>query len=83
MSLKDELSKLSPKATSGTYSKGRCGVNEWLKLQDDTLILEFREILDTKVSTMELHRFLQGKFNDLTFSLTTFRSHRNRWCTCP
>jgi len=83
MSLKDELSKLSPKATSGTYSKGRCGVNEWLKLQDDTLILEFREILDTKVSTMELHRFLQGKFDDLTFSLTTFRSHRNRWCSCP
>ena len=83
MSLKDELFKLTPKSTSGTYSKGRCGVNEWLKLQDDTLILEFRELLATDASTMELHRFLRSKFNDLTFSLTTFRTHRNHWCTCP
>ena len=83
MSLKDELAARSPRSTSGTYSKGRCGVNEWLKLQDDKLILEFKEILNTDVSTMELHRFLQSKFDDLTFSLTTFRTHRNRWCTCP
>jgi lipopolysaccharide biosynthesis regulator YciM len=83
MSLKDELAARSPRSTSGTYSKGRCGVNEWLKLQDDKLILEFKEILNTDASTMELHRFLQSKFDDLTFSLTTFRTHRNRWCTCP
>ena len=83
MSLKDELAKLTPKSTSGTYSKGRCGVNEWLKLQEDGLILEFRELLETSASTMEIHRFLQGKFNSLPFSLTTFRSHRNRWCSCP
>jgi len=83
MSLKDELAARSPRSTSGTYSKGRCGVNEWLKLQDDKLILEFKEILNTDASTMELHRFLQSKFDNLTFSLTTFRTHRNRWCTCP
>lgn len=83
MSLKDELAKLSPKAATGTYSKGRCGINEWLKLQEDALILEFRELLDTPASTMEIHRFLQAKFTELPFSLTTFRTHRNRWCQCP
>jgi len=83
MSLKDELAARSPRSTSGTYSKGRCGVNEWLKLQEDSLILDFRKLLETSASTMEIYRFLQTKFADLTFSLTTFRSHRNHWCSCP
>ena len=83
MSLKDELAKLPTQASTGAYSKGRCSVNEWLKLQEDTLILEFKELLDTPASTMEIHRFLKAKFIDLPFSLTTFRTHRNRWCQCP
>lgn len=83
MSLKDELAKLSPRSSSGTYSKGRCAVNEWLKNQDDELIVQFQELMTTKSSTMEMHRFLQTKFNDLSFSLTTFRTHRNKWCSCP
>lgn len=83
MSLKDELASLTPKHSKGPYSRGRCGVNEWLKLHNDQFILEVRELLDTPASTMEIHRFLQAKFNDLPFSLTTFRTHRNRWCQCP
>ena len=83
MSLKDELEKLSPRATSALNSKGRCGVNEWLKNQNDELIVQFKELMDTESSTMEIHRFLQTKFNDLSFSLTTFRTHRNKWCSCP
>lgn len=83
MSLKDELAKLSPKTAAGVSSKGRCGVNEWLKLQNDNFILEFKELLDTPASTMEIHRFLKARFLDLPFSLTTFRTHRNRWCQCP
>ena len=82
MALKDELAARSPRSTSGTYSKGRCGVNEWLKLQDEKLIEEFIELLETDESTMAMYRFLASKFPDLSFSLTTFRSHRNQWCPC-
>lgn len=83
MSLKEDLANRTPRATSGTYSKGRCGVNEWLKNQDESIILEIVELLNTEESTMALHRFLVSRFDDLSFSLTTFRSHRNHWCTCP
>jgi hypothetical protein len=83
VSLKEELENLSPRAKTGTYSKGRCGINEWLKTQTDEFILDFRDLITSPSSTMELHRFLQAKFSDLPFSLTTFRTHRNKWCSCP
>ena len=86
MSLKDELNLSLDKSTINPFSKpnakGKCSVNEWLKEQDKTLVEEFAEILLTDVSTMELHRFLKRKFEDLPYSLTTFRFHRNHWCSC-
>jgi len=83
MSLKDELANLTKVAASaGPASKGRCSVGEWLKEQDDQLVAEFKELLETKTSTLELHRFLVLKFPDLPFRTTTFRSHRNHWCSC-
>jgi hypothetical protein len=83
MSLKDELINLTkPIASAGPASKGRCGVGEWLKTQDEQLVEEFKELLDTQTSTLELHRFLVLKFPDLPFRVTTFRSHRNHWCSC-
>jgi hypothetical protein len=54
-----------------------------LKNQDESIILEIVELLNTEESTMALHRFLVSRFDNLSFSLTTFRSHRNHWCTCP
>jgi hypothetical protein len=82
MSLKEELANRAPQRSSGRYPKGRCGVNEWLKTKDDALVADFKELLDDETSTMEMHRFLRDKFPDLSFSLTTFRSHRNHWCSC-
>ena len=82
MSLKDELISAHPAPSVGRFSRGRCGVNEWLKLQSNELVVEFNELMETPVSTMQMHRFLQSKFDDLSFSLTTFRTHRNKWCLC-
>jgi len=83
MSLKEELANSIPQSSAGQYSKGRCGVNEWLKLQDEALVEDFAELLKEEVATMKMYRFLAAKFPDLTFGLTTFRSHRNHWCSCP
>jgi hypothetical protein len=82
MSLKDELNNKSFFATSGAASSGRCGVNEWLKTQDEVFITEFKDVLKTRTSTMHIYRFLQSKFPNLPFKLTTFRFHRNQWCSC-
>lgn len=82
MSLKDELENQKFLASAGEASRGRCKVNEWLKTQDEVFYAEFKEILDTSTSTMQLYRFLQSKFSDLPFKLTTFRFHRNQWCSC-
>jgi hypothetical protein len=82
MSLKDELDNHSFIAASGAASRGRCGVNEWLRKQDDVFNAEFKDVLKTRTSTMQIYRFLQSKFPDLPFKLTTFRFHRNQWCSC-
>jgi hypothetical protein len=84
VSLKDELQKLTPRATSGTYAKGKCGVNEWLKNQDEGVIVEIIEVLsDKNISGNALYNFLKSKFPDLNFGLTTFKRHRSEWCECP
>ena len=82
MSLKDELESQHFLVNAGEASRGRCGVNEWLKTQDEVFNAEFKEILNTRNSTMKLYRFLQFKFPNLPFKLTTFRFHRNQWCSC-
>jgi hypothetical protein len=83
MSLKEELKeyKTSP-SIAGASSRGRCAVGAWLKQQDPEFIIDFKDILDVDESTMALYRFLADKFDDLPFKLTTFRLHRNRWCSC-
>lgn len=82
MSLKDEINEYSFTANAGEASRGRCSVNEWLKTQDEIFNAEFENLLKTRTSTMQIYRFLQFKFSDLPFKLTTFRFHRNQWCSC-
>jgi hypothetical protein len=82
MSLKEQLLSQAPKAKAGQYSKGRCAVREWLVTQDEKMIEEFKEILGTEVSTMALHRFLIAHISSVNFGLTSFRIHRNHWCSC-
>lgn len=82
MSIKDKLLEQKPKATSGKYSKGKCAVREWLVTQDEEMIKEFNDVLETNTSTMTLHRFLLNTIPNITFGLTSFRVHRNHWCSC-
>ena len=82
MSLKEELINSTANDVIAHTTKGRCGVKEWLKTQDEQLINEFFELLEEDISTMKIYRFLSNKFPDLGFALTTFRSHRNHWCSC-
>jgi hypothetical protein len=82
VSLKDEINEYSFTANAGETSRGRCSVKEWLKTQDEVFNAEFKDVLETRTSTMQIYRFLQHKFTDLPFKLTTFRFHRNQWCSC-
>ena len=82
MSLKDKLLSQAPQAKAGQYSKGKCAVREWLVKQDEKMIEEFNEVLATDASTMSLFRFLNINIPDITFGLTSFRIHRNHWCSC-
>ena len=82
MSLKDELLSGKFGTNAGEYARGKCSVNDWLVSLDAEVSAEVKEILETEVSTMSLYRFLTSKFSDISFGLTTFRSHRNHWCSC-
>jgi|FreactcultureFD7_1027221.scaffolds.fasta_scaffold15581_2 hypothetical protein len=82
MSLKDDLLKQAPRAKAGMYSKGKCAVREWLVTQDEQMIKEFMEVLETDTSTMSLYRFLTSTVPNIDFGLTIFRIHRNHWCSC-
>jgi hypothetical protein len=81
MSLKDDLLNHSEPST-GRYAKGRCSVREWLNKQTEEMVAEFNEVLATDTSTMALYRFLSSHELDINFGLTSFRSHRNHWCSC-
>ena len=89
MSLKEELNeslKKRSKSSSpnlGVASRGRCGVALWLVEQEEEFIKEFKDILTSEEPTILLYRFLAEKFDDLPFRLTTFKTHRNHWCSCP
>jgi hypothetical protein len=84
VSLKEELLKLTPRSTHGEYSKGKCGVVEWLKNQNEELIKDIVETLpDKTISSNSFYNFLRNKYPDLNFGLTTFKRHRNRECGCP
>jgi hypothetical protein len=84
MSLKEELQNRTPRSTSGTYSKGKCGVIEWLKNKDDDFIKETFELIDDKaISTNLMYNFFHKTYPEITFGLTTFKRHRNRECSCP
>jgi hypothetical protein len=84
MSLKEELQKRTPRATSGTYSKGKCGFIEWIKNKDEEMIQEiFNFIEDRSIAANAMYNFLRRTYPDVTFGLTTFKRHRNRECSCP
>jgi hypothetical protein len=84
MSLKEELLKRTPRATSGTYSKGKCGFTEWVKNKEEETILELVELLEDKaISSNSMYNFLKKTYPDISFGLTTFKRHRNRECLCP
>jgi len=63
-------------------AKGFCSVANWLTTKDDQFKEEFEELLSNDgVSTASLHRFFSD--NTDTFpGLTSFKSHRNKWCSC-
>jgi hypothetical protein len=82
MSLKDKLLEQAPRSTSGTYSRGKCAVREWLVTQDEKTISEFAEILLEDISTLALYRFLKTSISTTNYGVTSFRSHRNHWCSC-
>ena len=63
-------------------SKGNCSMGQWLASKEEQLRNDVLELLGTPASTAALHRFLIAKFNDLDVGLTTFKSHRNKWCSC-
>ena len=84
MSLKEELQKRTPRATSGTYSKGKCGVVEWLKHKEDNFIQEIFDLLDDRsISTNAMYSFVRNSYPEINFGLTTFKRHRNKECSCP
>jgi hypothetical protein len=82
MSLKDKLLTQAPVSQKGEYSKGRCAVREWLVTQDEQMIQEFIEVLAEDTSTNALYRFLIANVPSINFGLTSFRTHRNHWCSC-
>jgi hypothetical protein len=63
-------------------ARGYCSVANFLTSKDEEFRKEFEELLaNDSASTASLHRFLWS--NDNTFpKLTTFKSHRNKWCSC-
>lgn len=63
-------------------SKGFCSMGQWLSSKDEQLRAEVVDLLSESASTAALHRFLIAKFDDLDVGLTTFKSHRNKWCSC-
>lgn len=63
-------------------SKGNCSMGQWLAGKDEQLQQDILELLLSSASTASLHRFLIAKFDDLDVGLTTFKSHRNKWCSC-
>jgi hypothetical protein len=84
MSLKEELQKRTPRATSGTYSKGKCGFIEWVKNKDEEVIQDILNFIEDKtISANATYNFLCRTYPDVSFRLTTFKRHRNRECLCP
>lgn len=63
-------------------SKGFCSMGQWLASKDEQLKQDLQELFLSPASTASLHRFLISKFDDLDVGLTTFKSHRNKWCSC-
>lgn len=63
-------------------SKGFCTMGAWLSNKDEQLRNDVIELMSTPASTAALHRFLISKFDDLDVGLTTFKTHRNKWCSC-
>jgi hypothetical protein len=57
-------------------------MGQWLASKEEQLRNDVLELLNTPASTAALHRFLIAKFDDLDVGLTTFKSHRNKWCSC-
>jgi hypothetical protein len=57
-------------------------VAKFLSTKDDAFRQEFEELLaNDSASTASLHRFLSSN-NDMFPGLTSFKSHRNKWCSC-
>ena len=64
-------------------SKRQCLFSRWLSNKDEQFIAEIADLLsDTSASTASLHRFLNAKFEDFEVGLTSFKFHRNKWCSC-
>lgn len=57
-------------------------MGQWLESKDDELKQDIADLLVSSASTASLHRFLISKFDDLDVGLTTFKTHRNKWCSC-
>jgi hypothetical protein len=63
-------------------AKGYCSIANYLTGKDETFVKEFEEILaNDSVSTASLHRFFFTN-TDMFPGLTSFKSHRNKWCSC-
>jgi hypothetical protein len=63
-------------------SKGYCSMANWLSKKDEQFKEEFEELLaNDSASTASLYRFLADNA-DMFPGLTSFKSHRNKWCSC-
>ena len=63
-------------------SKGYCSVAKWLSDKDEQYKKEFDELIaNDSASTAALHRFFCDN-SDFPIGLTSFKTHRNGWCSC-
>lgn len=63
-------------------AKGYCSIANWLSTKEEVFKEEFEELLiNDGASTAGLHRFFSST-SDTFPGLTSFKSHRNNWCSC-
>jgi len=63
-------------------ARGYCSVAKFLSTKDEAFLQDFNELLlNDNASTAILHRFLSANA-DMFPGLTSFKHHRNKWCSC-
>jgi hypothetical protein len=63
-------------------AKGYCSIANYLSSKDEVFVQEFEELLANDfASTASLYRFFSTNA-DMFPGLTSFKSHRNKWCSC-